>query len=108
MEAALGQAVIRCRPPVPVDWQQHEIPGGCVVTLQVPRSPELHALPRPPPLKCPMHILGHARAEWKRVVAELRRLGLSAAVAPAALETYATIYALWRKAKTELIAAGEP
>ncbi|HEY86353.1 MAG TPA: hypothetical protein G4N96_14710 [Chloroflexi bacterium] len=44
VEAALGQAVIRCRPPVAVDWQQHDLSGGCVVTLRVPRSPELHAL----------------------------------------------------------------
>lgn len=65
-------------------------------------APALPAFPGPPPLKCPMHILGHARAEWKRLVAELTRLGLIAAVAPAALETYATTYALWRKAKTEL------
>ena len=44
VEAALGQAVIRTRPPAAVEWQQHNLPGGCVVTLRVPRSPELHAL----------------------------------------------------------------
>ncbi|MFQ5577750.1 MAG: ATP-binding protein [Anaerolineae bacterium] len=44
VEAALSQALTRCRPPVVVEWQQHEVSGGCVVTLQVARSPELHAL----------------------------------------------------------------
>ena len=43
-EAALSQAVVQCRPPVVVEWQQHDVTGGCVVTLNVPRSPELHAL----------------------------------------------------------------
>jgi ATP-dependent DNA helicase RecG len=44
VEAVLGQAVIQCRPPVEVEWQHYELPGGTVVVLRVARSPELHAL----------------------------------------------------------------
>ena len=44
VEAVLGQATIQCRPPVEVDWQQYELPGGTVVALRVARSHELHAL----------------------------------------------------------------
>jgi len=44
VEAVLARAVIQCRPPVEVEWQQHELAGGTVVVLRVARSPELHAL----------------------------------------------------------------
>lgn len=44
VEGALGRAFVQCRPPVVVDWQQHDTPAGCVVALRVARSPELHAL----------------------------------------------------------------
>ena len=44
VEGILGQAVIACRPPVAVEWQQVDLPGGVVVVLQVARSSELHAL----------------------------------------------------------------
>lgn len=44
VEGALNQAIMQCRPPVEVDWQQQDLPGGCIVILRVARSPELHAL----------------------------------------------------------------
>jgi len=44
VEGALTQAVIRCRPPVEVEWQQYHLPEGTVIVLHVARSPELHAL----------------------------------------------------------------
>jgi len=43
-ELALRQAIPQCRPPVVVDWQQEDVDGQWIVTLQVARSPELHAL----------------------------------------------------------------
>ena len=44
VEAILPQAIIQGRPPVEVEWQQHDLPEGTVVILRVARSPELHAL----------------------------------------------------------------
>ncbi len=40
----LGQAEMRCRPPVVVEWQQVESGGAFVVTIRVQRSPEIHTL----------------------------------------------------------------
>ncbi len=44
LETALLEAQSRCRPYVEVKWEQFEAEGGTVVTISVPRSPELHTL----------------------------------------------------------------
>ncbi len=40
----LGQAEVRCRPPVVVEWQPVESSGAFVVVVRVQRSPEIHTL----------------------------------------------------------------
>ncbi len=44
VEGALRAAERRCRPPIPVGWQEVELEMGKVVAITVQRSPELHAL----------------------------------------------------------------
>jgi ATP-dependent DNA helicase RecG len=44
VEGVLAQATLLCRPPIDVEWQHYDTPGGTVVALRVPRSYELHAL----------------------------------------------------------------
>ena len=44
VEGVLTQAIIQCRPPVDIDWQNYDLPDGSVVVLNVARSSELHAL----------------------------------------------------------------
>ena len=47
-----------------------------------------------------------AKEEWRRVVAELRRMGLLTVVDRAALEAYCQTYARWRWAEDEIRAKG--
>jgi P27 family predicted phage terminase small subunit len=51
---------------------------------------------------CPRHLRGHAAAEWRRVVPELRRMGLLTVLDRTALEAYCSEYALYRQAATLL------
>ncbi len=44
IEGALWKALAMCRPPIPTEWEQMEVPGGVVIGIRVPRSAELHAL----------------------------------------------------------------
>lgn len=44
MEGALRVAETRCRPPVHASWEHSETPGGSVIAIHVPRSPDLHSL----------------------------------------------------------------
>jgi len=44
VEGVLRRALGRCRPPVRTEWRQVETPHGTVITLEVPRSTELHTL----------------------------------------------------------------
>jgi len=44
LEGALQVAEIRCRPPVHASWEHSEAPGGLVIAIHVPRSPDLHSL----------------------------------------------------------------
>jgi ATP-dependent DNA helicase RecG len=41
---ALMAAQRLCRPPVPTQWQQEQVPGGAVVLLRIDRAGEVHAL----------------------------------------------------------------
>lgn len=43
-EGALREAAGMCRPPVPVAWQQVETRNGVLISLNVPRSTDLHSL----------------------------------------------------------------
>lgn len=43
-EAALLEAAVLCRPPVPTEWRPVETKQGALVGINVPRSTELHAL----------------------------------------------------------------
>ena len=55
---------------------------------------------------CPRHLSRMARAEWRRVVPELREIGLLTVVDRAALEAYCECYADWRRAKDVLAKEG--
>jgi ATP-dependent DNA helicase RecG len=44
IEGALKAASRKCRPIIPVHWEQMESPGGAVIAISVARSPELHSL----------------------------------------------------------------
>ena len=44
IEGTLKAASRKCRPVIPVHWEQMEAPGGAVFAISVARSPELHAL----------------------------------------------------------------
>ncbi len=41
---ALLAAQRLCRPPVPTQWQQEQVPGGAVVLLRIDRGGEVHSL----------------------------------------------------------------
>jgi ATP-dependent DNA helicase RecG len=43
-EGALREALRLCHPPVPTHWQPVETPSGVLIGIEVPRSPDLHAL----------------------------------------------------------------
>src|SRR5690606_5520585 len=53
--------------------------------------------------KCPSHLKGEARREWKRIAPELVELGVLARVDRAALAAYCQTYARWVEAE-EVIA----
>ena len=55
---------------------------------------------------CPKHLTRLARAEWRRVVPELKRVGLFTIVDRAALEAYCECYATWRQAQDGLAEHG--
>ena len=44
LEGALRAAEQRCRPAIPVGWEQFVVEAGAVFVVRVARSPELHAL----------------------------------------------------------------
>jgi len=44
IEGALRAASRKCRPVIPVGWEQMEARGGAVFAISVARSPELHSL----------------------------------------------------------------
>jgi ATP-dependent DNA helicase RecG len=44
IESVLRAAARKCRPVIPVNWDQMEAPGGAVFAITVARSPELHSL----------------------------------------------------------------
>jgi P27 family predicted phage terminase small subunit len=54
----------------------------------------------------PKHLSEMARAEWRRVVPELKRLGLLTVVDRAALEAYCETYAIWRQAQDAIAVQG--
>ena len=51
---------------------------------------------------CPVHLCSEARAEWKRIIPELERLGLISKVDRAALAAYCQAYGRWVKAEKAL------
>src|SRR5574341_1143952 len=44
VEGVLRAASRKCRPIIPVSWDQMEASGGAVFAISVARSPELHSL----------------------------------------------------------------
>lgn len=64
--------------------------------------PENEPQPDRTPPKCPYWLSFGAKAEWKRVVPELERLGLLTCVDRAALAVYCEVFATWEKAAKEL------
>lgn len=57
-------------------------------------------------IRCPRWLEPAARAEWRRVMPELRRLGLMTLVDVAALAGYCQAYARWRQAEEVLTRNG--
>jgi P27 family predicted phage terminase small subunit len=58
-------------------------------------------------LVMPRHLEGAARAEWRRVVPQLRRLGLATSLDRAALAAYCQAWARWLRAEGQLRRYGE-
>ncbi len=56
--------------------------------------------------KVPAHLPKEARAEWRRVVAELAASGLLTKADRAMLAAYCVVYARWAEAEKELAARG--
>ena len=65
----------------------------------IQEEPQFQAVKIP---KCPTHLKGEARKEWKRVSQELFEAGLLANVDRAALAAYCTVWARWVRAEKEL------
>lgn len=65
--------------------------------------------PRPPSTmpRCPSHLTGEARAEWRRVARTLYELGLLTGVDRAALAVYCQAWARWVKAEGQVAKHGE-
>jgi P27 family predicted phage terminase small subunit len=61
---------------------------------------EAHIPPEVP--KCPSHILGEARREWKRISVKLYEEGLLTGVDRAALAFYCQTWAVWVEAEQKL------
>lgn len=57
--------------------------------------------------KCPTHLKGGARAEWRFIVPELLKLGVLGRIDRAALALYCAAYARHIKAEKELAKSGE-
>ena len=64
--------------------------------------PEEPSFPKDEIPKCPTHLKGEARREWKRVSVELYEAGLLAKVDRAALAIYCKSWERWVKAEKEL------
>jgi len=56
--------------------------------------------------KCPPHVQGAARKEWKRIVPELLTLGLLTRIDAFALASYCITYARWMEAEAKVTEAG--
>ena len=63
--------------------------------------------PRPITPTCPSHLAAAGRAEWKRIVPELERMGLLTIVDRAALAAYCQAYARWKAAEAKIVETGE-
>ena len=57
--------------------------------------------------RCPSHLQGEARAEWKRVAKTLHQSGLLTQVDRAALAIYCQAWARWIKAEAQVARHGE-
>lgn len=57
--------------------------------------------------RCPSHLQGEARAEWKRVAKTLHQSGLLTQVDRAALAIYCQAWARWVKAEAQVARHGE-
>ncbi|MEM8738272.1 MAG: phage terminase small subunit P27 family [Planctomycetota bacterium] len=56
--------------------------------------------------RCPTHIKGEARKEWKRIVPLLHAAGLLTAIDRNAIEAHCECYARWIEAETQLKKTG--
>lgn len=66
---------------------------------RLPKADEIIE-PRPDPfMQAPDHLNDEARAEWARVTAEFRAVGLLTVLDRAALAAYCVVYARWCKAE---------
>lgn len=67
---------------------------------------EREPTPRRAMPRCPHHLAGEARKEWRRVVRELYAVGLLTQVDRAALAAYCQLYARWIAAEKEIESDG--
>ena len=75
-------------------------PGKRPVNTQEPT-------PRPEAPRCPAWLSAEAKAAWRRVVPELRQMGVLAFVDGDALSAYCQTYARWKAAEEYLAKHGE-
>ncbi len=83
------------------------LPGNVHLLRGNPSKKPVHELDATPALKvepppCPAFLSKDARAEWRRITADLVILGLIAKVDRAELAVYCTAWADWKKAREKM------
>lgn len=82
------------RGPLPIPDNVRKIRGDVSHSTPVPSVKALAAIPNQP-----SYISKEAKAEWKRITPELKRLGVLATIDRAMLTTYCETWALWNVAR---------
>ena len=67
---------------------------------------ELEPIPPAGAIRCPQHLMGEARKEWKRLAPILTQMGLLTAADAVPFELYCMAYARWREAQDEITRHG--
>lgn len=91
---------MRGRPPKPTALKELEgFPGH--------RKPNANE-PKPETIapKCPHHVQGAARKEWRRISTELLALGLLTRIDMSSLASYCITYARWQEAEEQVSKGG--
>lgn len=75
-------------------------------TARKDRQPANEPIVPPGEPDCPPIVMGEARAEWKRMVTELRSMGLLERVGRGPLATYCLAWATWHQAQEAIAQLG--